>query len=79
MNIDAKFYQQNISGLIQMIHKKWSYDMTELDSPQVQKGSLIHANQSMWYIPFIKGKTTNKIISVDSEKVFDLIQHLFVI
>ena len=52
MNIDVKLFQQNISGLNQTTHKKWWYDMIKLDSPQVQKGSLIHANQSMWYIPF---------------------------
>ena len=54
--------------------------MTKWDSSQIHKDGSTNANQSMAYTTLTKEKSKNHmIISRDVEKVFDKIQHPFMI
>ena len=54
--------------------------MIKLGSFQCCKGGSTYANQSMWHITLTKSKNKNHmIISIDTEKAFDKIQHPFMI
>ena len=75
MHIDVKIFNKILANQIQK-YIKGSYTMIKLDSFQGGKDGLIDANQSVWYATIIKGKTKkHTLISIDSGKAFDKIQH----
>ena len=53
--------------------------MTRLGSSQVHKDGSTYANQSASYTTLTKEKSNHMIISIDAEKAFDKVQHLFMI
>ena len=54
--------------------------MTRLDSSQVDKNGSTYTNQSASYTTLTKKKVKNHmIISIDTEKAFDKVQHPFMI
>ena len=53
--------------------------MIKLGLFQECKDSPLYANQSMWYTIINKLKDKNHMIIIDAEKVFDKIQHPFMI
>ena len=75
MNIDSKILNNIIASKFQeYIKKKWALS-------QGCKDFSVYANQSLWYTIFIsKLKDKNHmIISIDSKKALDKIQHPFMI
>ena len=53
--------------------------MTRWDSSQVHKDGSTYANQSMLYTTLTKEKPKTMIISIDTEKPFNKVQHPFMI
>ena len=53
--------------------------MIKLGLFQGWKDSSIYANQLIWYTILTNWKIKKHIISIDAEKAFDKIQHVFII
>ena len=82
MNVDAKNSQQKFNHPNAQNISERSHTMTRCDSPQVHRdGSTYQSVSNQSAIHHInKRKVKNHmIISIDAEKVFDKIQHSFMI